>query len=252
MNSEKPDMQEQLLTMQERSRRLVDELRTQLSNAQETYRQLGQRASALASERDAVRTELQDAKQTVESVRSELGVVQEKREELESDYQVKLEAKQEAQEVLRQKLEELTTQYEQNLEQQAQLEQQIETLQSSGQKSLAREKKLIAELDMVKQNLAVAEQHNTAADDEKQNVVAELESVRQEFDNTCNAQREQISALEQRVKDLETERDAADQEVTEFEASLLEASSRQVEILEHALQQARDAAVEIETAAEGV
>lgn len=243
-DTEENTKQENLQTMRQRYSKVADELTQELSSLQESYRQLGQRASILASERDTLHASLNEALQSGDSNKAELDALREEHDQVVNDLQARLTAEEEFQKSLRDEIVDLTRQCEEKVEAVAPLEDQILGLQSSVQKSLLREKKLLNERDTVSHKLEEADGKCTAAEEEKRVVAERLHKLQEEVEDSHNGYLGKIATLEERVVNVESERDEARQQVTELEAALFEHTSHQVEELEQALQQARSAVQE--------
>lgn len=148
------------------------------------------------------------------------------------EFEVRLQAEQQTQETLREELAQLTAQLAGKQEQQSRLEQQVEALEATAQRvqtafreQQTREQEMRVELDRVRERLAATEQKDRAAQGEKQALVVKSASLRQELDNARRGNLEQIASLEQRIGEIESERDAAHQQVENLESLLLEPAS---------------------------
>ncbi len=173
-----------------------------------------------------------------------------------TEFEVRLQAEQQTQEALREELAQLRAQLadkqaqQSGLEQQVELlennlrqrhdlevrlaarDQQVEALEATAQGVLndireheAREQEQRVELDRVRERLAAAEQKDAAAEGEKQALVLKFASLREELDDARRGTLEQIAGLEQRLGEMESERDAARQQVENLESLLLAPAS---------------------------
>lgn len=240
--------QEKLESIRHRYSEVADKLKQELSSLQESYRQLGQRASSLASERDTLQASLDEARKASDSNRTELDALREEHYQVVNDLQSRLAAEEEIQKSLRDEIVGLTRQCEDKMQAVAPLEDQILALQTSVQKSLLREKKLLNERDTVLRKLEEAEASSSAAEEERQVLAEQLFKLQEETENSHHSYLSKITMLEERVTYVEAERDEARQQVGELEAALYEHTSHQVEELENALEQARNAINEFESA----
>jgi chromosome segregation ATPase len=240
--------QEKLQSMRQRYSEVADRLKQELSSLEESYRQLGQRASTLASERDTLHASLDEARQSSDLHKTELETLRDQHYQFVNDLQSRLAAEEEIQRSLRDEIADLTRLCEERAEAFAPLENQISNLQSSMQKSLLREKKALNERNTVAHKMEDAEAKSNAAEKERQLLAEQLFKVQEEAENTHSGYLGKIAVLEERVTYVESERDEARQRIAELEAALYEHTSHQVEELENALEQARSAVNEFEFA----
>lgn len=281
MNTQRLHVKEKLHAMRERSMNLGRELESELSMARTAYRQLSQRASALASERDAVRKELEKAVSDREAARREAVDVLEERDRLASELDARLETEKTTQFKLQEEIQSLTNQQREKQVLQTRLEQEVADLNQALQEQQdvkaklvrsneqivalertvqkvfkdiesfqQREKRFAAEKDARDQELVVARQESRKAIDDRNALTAELAALRSDFDRIRQGHREEVEGLGQRMAEIEADRDGLLGQLEDLESIILEDASRQVEDLEHALQHVRDTVTDAESAPE--
>jgi chromosome segregation ATPase len=208
------------------------------------------RLEALETERKALASELNAAREGLARVRTErdalLGeqarlsesvrqVEQQFREAAavaSKEFEVRLQAEQQTQTALREELAQLGTQLTERQERQSRLEQQVEALEATAERvqkafreQQTREQEQRVELDRVRERLAATEQKDREAEGEKQALTVKSARLRQELNGAPRGTLEQIAGLEQRLGEMESERDAARQQVENLESLLLAPAS---------------------------
>jgi FKBP-type peptidyl-prolyl cis-trans isomerase len=173
------------------------ELERQLSEVRNDYRELGLRASALAGEGDNARASLEKAQQHIDSIHSELDSAYKDRGHLA--------------ERLQEQITSLKRELEQAHERQAELvsalsarDQQLETLATAAEARLSGEQELRESIDRIQQQLRAADLENADVKDTNLRLTTELETLRQAFDETQNAQTEQLADLRQPIADSDS------------------------------------------------
>ena len=208
------------------------------------------RLAALETEREALASELNAARDGLaraqterdallgeqarlsESVRQAEQQLREAAAVANTEFEVRLQAEQQTQAALREELAQLRTQLTERQAQQSSLEQQVEALEATAQRvqnalreQQTREQEQRVELDRVRERLAATEKKDRLAEGEKQALVVKSASLRQELDGARRDTQEQIAGLEQRLGEMESERDAARQQVENLESLLLAPAS---------------------------
>ncbi len=219
----------------------VEELERDLLAVSHHYHELGQRASALASERDAVAARLMSARADAESARRQLQILQAQRDARAAALGTRLESQQV-------ELSEERRQREHLEEQLAQSGKRTETLlEQYGQEHQAHDSALAAHLDDLGEQLAASGQERSRLEAEQKSLASELEQARKVSAAERDGAREQTGALELRITELESEHGKALENAREFETSLTAAaqcqqsSEQRVTELEQTLREERSA-----------
>ena len=213
----------------------LEELERDLLEARHHYHELGQRASALASERDAVAARLVSARADAESARRQLKELQTRSDSGAAALETRLQSQQAELEEQRRQRQHLEARL-------AQTEQRIEALRDQfEQEYRARDSERVAQLDALAERLAAAGEENARLEAQNKALALELEQA-QVSAAEQDAAREQIGALDQRIAELEAERGTALETARALEASLSAAVEQQhnSEARLSALEQERD------------
>ena len=220
MHTGKQYWQKALQTIKQYTLPRARELERELSAVRNDCRQLELHIEELASERGALRSDIEEKENHIITLQNRLNDDLQERDRLASDYQ--------------EQLAQVTASLNQTQDQQHNLEtrlterdRQLETLGVTIESQRVREQELLADLGVLHQQLTEAEQKQAAAKDRNQVLALELECVRSDFVSTGNRDRKQITALERRIGDIEIERDAANRQVGLLETSLQDAGIRQ-------------------------
>ncbi len=199
----------------------VEELERDLLTVRHHYHELGQRASALASERDAVAARLNAAQADAESARRQLEALQAHHQALAAGLEARLESRQA----------ELTDErrQRQHLESElAQTDKRIKTLlDRHEQEQQARDSQLVAQLDDLTRQLTATREERTRLKAEQQSLASELERAREASTAEREHAREQSGALEQSIAEVAAEHGKALEYARALEASLTAAAEQQ-------------------------
>jgi chromosome segregation ATPase len=264
--------------MQQRTIDLTRELERELLAVRTAYRQLGQRASELANDRDSSQADLAGAKQEIETLSGELARVRDDEQNVAHDFEARLESEQKLRTEVEQQLDALTAQYNEKLEQNGALEQELQSLREDlgrhqqSESALAerndqilaleqtarklmddlqehegREKGLTEERDALKQQIVDVESSGEQSRAEYQALAGELDGARQESERLRGEFQDQIAGLERRIEEISAERDSLAQQLDELESELLQATTRQIEELEQTLKHAREAISDVDS-----
>ena len=243
--AEDPDTHDEVIVLGQTGTHKIEELARDLLAVRHDYHELGQRASALASERDAVAARLAAARADAESARRQLEELQEQRDTGAAALHTRLQSQQA-------ELEEQRHQAEQLEARLAQSERRSEALRDQyEQEQRALDSERVAQLDALGARLAAAGDEQVRLEAERQALAAQLEQAQQAADAERDAAREQIGALEQRLADSESQHSTALHTARELEASLSTATDQQQRAAAQlaTLEQQRDAlAAELEQA----
>jgi peptidoglycan hydrolase-like protein with peptidoglycan-binding domain/predicted nucleic acid-binding Zn-ribbon protein len=243
--AEDPDTHDQVIVLGQTGTHKIEELARDLLAVRHDYHELGQRASALASERDAVAARLAAARADAESARRQLEELQEQRDTGGAALQTRLQAQQAELAEQRHRVEQLEARL-------AQSERRSEVLRDQyEQEQRALDSERVAQLDALGARLAVAGDQQARLEAERKALAAQLEQAQQAADAERDAARKQIDALEQRLADSESRHSTAVHTARELEASLSTATDEQQRTAAQlaTLEQQRDAlAAELEQA----
>jgi FKBP-type peptidyl-prolyl cis-trans isomerase/predicted nucleic acid-binding Zn-ribbon protein len=175
------------------------ELQRELSAVRQDYRELGLRASALASEGDLVRKTLGKAKQQIESVHGELGAAYKARDQLAFELQKQLES-------LKTGIKEVQVGHHGLVKGVAERDRQLETLAADLEAHRSAEQEQQDAINNLQQRVSTAALDYTAVTEKNHTLAADLEDLRNELDSTRNSHLElltDIKNLEQRTGEAE-------------------------------------------------
>ncbi|MGD2056400.1 MAG: hypothetical protein PVJ15_06295 [Gammaproteobacteria bacterium] len=206
MHSGRQYWQKALQTIKQYSVPRARELERELSAVRNDHRQLERHVEKLATERDTLQADIEEKETRIASLHSRISDILQEQERLGSDYREQL------------------ARVNASLTEAQTLQRNLET-ELAGQR--LREEELQAELGELNQQLTELEQQHAAARDRNQVLALELESVRSDFETTRTRDGKQIAALERRIGDIETERDAANRQVELLQTSLRETCIQQ-------------------------
>jgi peptidoglycan hydrolase-like protein with peptidoglycan-binding domain len=218
---EDQDIHDEVIVLGPSGPHKVEELERDLLAVRHHYHELGQRASALASERDAVAARLSSARADAESARRQLEQLRAQRDAGSAALEQRLQFQQgELEEQRRQR---------QHLEARlAQTEQRIEALRNQyEQERQARDSEHVAQLDALGEQLTAAGQENARLQAQHKALASELEQAQKVSTAAQDAAGEQIGALDRRFAQLETEHRKALETARALEASLTAAAEQQ-------------------------
>jgi peptidoglycan hydrolase-like protein with peptidoglycan-binding domain len=225
--AEKQDSHDEFILIGPNNAHQIEELERDLSAVRHHYYELGQRASALASERDAAHAKLGEAKADVETARRKLNEVLAERDQLAVEINARLQLQQAELDEERCRRQELEAKL-------AQADTRIDgLLEHYERQHRARDDALAAELDALSQQLAVAEQEKSALEAAQQALAEELATAQRGFATEHDSDRERIAALEQRRADIEAEGAKALQYRHTLEAELTDLCERHQRAEQH-------------------
>ena len=236
------------------------ELQRELSAVRHDYRDLGLRASALASEGDLARKSLGEAKQQIESVHGELGAAYKARDQLAFELQKQLESlktgikevqvghhglvadleahrsteqdQQDAINNLQQRVTTAARDYtavtEKNHTLAVDLEDLRNELDSTGNSHL----ELLADIKKLEQRTGEAERNDLAAKDHNQALAVELAGIQHEFEDSKNSNSKRLADLELQLGDIEEQRSSTRNRLQALENSLTATASRHNDTLQ--------------------
>jgi peptidoglycan hydrolase-like protein with peptidoglycan-binding domain len=187
--AEKQPSKDKVLVVGSDHRHAVEELEGDLSKLRHLYYELGQRASALASERDAARAKLDKETADILCLQRELEAVKKERDRRTAEVKARLE--------------------------------QIERDRQ------AREGQLLGELDDLNRQLEAIRQTNAGLESEKQALSIDLNTVQQELTAARTSSRERIDSLEQGIAEIASENEKSLHRLHELEVSLTDTSEQQ-------------------------
>jgi len=172
------------------------ELQRELSAARHDYRELGLRASALASEGDLLRKSLGKAKQQIESVHGELGAAYKARDQLAFELQKQLES-------LKTGIKEVQVGHHGLAKGVAERDRQLETLVADLEAHRSAEQEQQDAIDNLQQRLTTAALDYTAVTEKNHTLAADLEDLRNELDSTRNSHLALLTATASRHDDTQ-------------------------------------------------
>ena len=219
--AEDPDTHDEVIVLGQAGTHKIEELARDLLAVRHDYHELGQRASALASERDAVAARLAAARADAESARRQLEELRGQRDTGAAALETRLQSQQAELEAQRHRAEQLEARLAQSERRSEALRDQYE------QERRTLEGERVAQLDALGARLAAAADEQVRLEAEREALAAQLEQAQQAADAERDAAREQIGALEQRLADSESRHGTALATARELEASLSTATEQQ-------------------------
>ena len=234
LRSEKRQLQEALHTEQQRALQASRELERELSSVRDDYQQLGQRASALAGERDAVRAERDELQQKLDALQADRELASGEQAARIEELRARLQEREAALQEQQQGRTELEARLQAHRQQQVELEARLEAqadelvrLEAAHTGLQSQNEALAVERDALRGKLEDAAAANRALADDKQALQAQLESVQGELGALEADQGKALADLEQRLQDGIAERDAAREELQAARQRLAEAAERE-------------------------
>ena len=195
------------------------ELERELSAVRHDYRELGLRASTLASEGDSARKTLGKAKQQIESIHGELGAAYKARDQLAVELQKQLES-------LKTGIKEMRAEHHEQKTGFAERDRQFETLAANVEAHRSAEKELRNAINNLEQRVTTATLEYTAVTQKSHTLATDLEDLRNELNSTRNSHLELLADLEPQLDGIEAERAGTRDQLQALENSLTEAVSR--------------------------
>jgi len=195
------------------------ELERELSAVRRDYRELGLRASTLASEGDSARKTLGKAKQRIESIHGELGAADKARDQLAVELQKQLES-------LKTGIKEIRAEHHERENGFAERDRQFETLAANVEAHRSAEKALQGAINNLQQRVTTATLDYTAVTEKSHTLATDLEDLRNELNSTRNSHLELLADLEPQLDGIEAERASTRDKLQALEISLTEAVSR--------------------------
>ena len=222
LRTEKQHLQEELHAQQQRALQQSKELERELSTVRDDYQQLGQRASALAGERDALRVDLEKLQQQMEALRADQDAAHSEQDRRIGELRAQLEERE-------RELEEHARQREDLESRLAQQAERIAILESAERDAHEQQEALAGELEAARLALDESQASNEALAEEKRTLTAELGALRDELQAAHAGHKTVVGELEQRLRDAESERDAARDKLLDTENRLTEAAAQQAD-----------------------
>ena len=195
------------------------ELEHELSALSHDYRELGLRASTLASEGDTARKTLEMAKQQIENIHGELGEVYKERGQLADELQKQLDS-------LKTGIQELQSGHNRLETRQAEYDRQLETLETANEAQRLREQELLAGINDLEQRTTETEQNQRSAKDQNQALAVELAGIQSAFETSENNYSKQLAELALQLGDIEAERASTRDRLQALQNSLTDQASR--------------------------
>ena len=175
------------------------ELESQLSAARRDYRELGLRASKLASEGNTARKTLEKAKQQIDSVHGELGAAYQSRDQLAVELQKQLES-------LKTGIQGVQAGHRELVKGFAERDRQFETLAANVEAHQSGTEELQGVIKNLQQRITSAALDYTAVTEKSHTLSSHLDEVRNELDSIRNSHLgllPDIKSLEQRTSEAE-------------------------------------------------
>ena len=175
------------------------ELESQLSAVRRDYRELGLRASTLASEGNTARKTLEKAKQQIDSVHGELGAAYQSRDQLAVELQKQLES-------LKTEIEGVQAGHHELVKGFAERDRQFETLAANVEAHQSGTEELQGVIKNLQQRITSAALDYTAVTEKSHTLSSHLDEVRNELDSIRNSHLgllPDIKSLEQRTSEAE-------------------------------------------------
>jgi len=198
------------------------ELEGELSAVRRDYRELGLRASTLASEGDTLRKTLGKANQQIESVHGELGAAYKARDQLAVELQKQLES-------LKSGIKEVQSGHHELMKGLADRDRQFATLAANVEAHGTAEKELQGVINTLQQRVGTATLDYAAVTEKNHTLATDLEDLRSELDSTGKSHLQllaEVKSLEQRISETERNDLAAKDQKQALENSLTETASR--------------------------
>jgi len=227
MSNELAQMAKSLDRQQQEHQAQLRENEQELDRVREDYKQLGQRTSAVAGERDAVVKELEGARQHLKTLQDQQDSQAEVSGQLDGLQQT-LEDEKSQRASLQQQFSELEACHRK-------LEQQNETDAAHAESAQTKNAELAAQLATGEQKLQQYEQSLQQADEREQALQEQLEQ----------AQQQAADELEQAQSGLSTERDELKQQLTALQTQQDAANEREQQ-LQQTLQQGEDGSTQLQ------
>ena len=207
------------------------ELESQLSAVRRDYRELGLRASTLASEGNTARKTLEKAKQQIDSVHGELGAAYQSRDQLAVELQKQLES-------LKTEIEGVQAGHHELVKGFAERDRQFETLAANVEAHQSGTEELQGVIKNLQQRITSAALDYTAVTEKSHTLSSHLDEVRNELDSIRNSHLEllpDIKSLQQRTSEAERN-DLAAKDQNQALAVELAGIQQQVKALEGKLE----------------
>ena len=207
------------------------ELESQLSAVRRDYRELGLRASTLASEGNTARKTLEKTKQQIDSVHGELGAAYQSRDQLAVELQKQLES-------LKTEIEGVQAGHHELVKGFAERDRQFETLAANVEAHQSGTEELQGVIKNLQQRITSAALDYTAVTEKSHTLSSHLDEVRNELDSIRNSHLEllpDIKSLQQRTSEAERN-DLAAKDQNQALAVELAGIQQQVKALEGKLE----------------
>ena len=233
-------------------------LERELSDLRRDYRELGLRASTLASEGDTVRKTLEKAKQQIDSVHAELSGVYEERDQLANALRKQLESLetgirqvQDAHKELvkdvaehdrefqalasnveaplnevRAELAQLQSRQRALETDQSEYDRRLGTLETESETQRAYQQELLTSLNTLEQKATKTEQHQRNAEDQNRTLAAELADMHAAFEASENSNGKQLADLALQLGDIDADRASTRERLLALQNALTDAASR--------------------------
>ncbi len=218
--AENEDTHDQVIVLAPGEAHKIEELERDLLAVRYHYRELGQRASALASERDAVAARLTSARADAQAAREQLEALRGQLDARAAELEARLESRQA----------ELGEERRQRQELEARLKRsdtRITTLlEQQRQDSQARESELLNQLDALDQQLTASREERSQLQAQQNALASQLEQTQQHHNAERDAAREHAAALEQRITEVEAQYNTAREKARELQAALTSAAGQ--------------------------